>query len=128
MDKLINMLTQLWSWLQTKFAETSLLKGILFYVVAVIILGLLGFFTEIIGPVLGVLLILFIGYKIYDRYFKNNQTDEETEPVEEPVEEVKTVESGSSEVEKQVAEPNEENSMIREVEVTVDESPDDVND
>lgn len=72
MDKLINMLTQLWSWLQTKFAETSLLKGILFYVVAVIILGLLGFFTEIIGPVLGVLLILFIGYKIYDRYFKNN--------------------------------------------------------
>lgn len=72
MDKLINMMTQLWSWLQTKFAETSLLKGILFYVVAVIILGLLGFFTEIIGPVLGVLLILFIGYKIYDRYFKNN--------------------------------------------------------
>lgn len=65
MDKFIAMLTDLWSWLQVKFEETSIWKGVLVFIVAMFVLSLLGFFSEIIGPVVTGLMVLFLGYKIY---------------------------------------------------------------
>lgn len=68
METLKEKLIALWSYLVSKMESLSILHGILLFIVVMFALSLLGFLSDIIGPVVSILFIIFLVYKVYDKF------------------------------------------------------------